>query len=578
MSLDFNTIVQLLDKPDELFVALYKHAHDNKTKAEASMLLAKLNKKHGFAFGQAASEALDAGCSCWTIIDVLRDGFSSLKHHQNDLLPLFEKLYHKTLNDGAAHIQYEYAPSLVKNQPQFAKKLLDLLLKQDSAYICGHVVGLMRARIDGNEASMFGEVLKLRNVPSVHAQYALINVLSGLNYRHPKNKKLVTKAMAALAELEDRKDSQLLPAIAHGYGMMVDAAPTASRKLKEYSGLCLPDVDWQISRVLFHQTKHNKDNWYNDLLMDLGRTKCEHKGIIDNLDFTLFHLLRHNQDWERVGAVLRNWIVNSDFIRTGHKIDELFDSTIATYIQKTDKLQLLITMFLNDDHPAVNKAAGQLISDFRTHGGKSIRLDKDVLSTLDIKDMQFIGRKILGYVFDPEAVMSLALSMLDGKKNTVRVSKLVESVFLPHIFADYPDLCEEFLEKALSVEKSKSKKAFISGVLKQARKVNIQRKRLPHLKELRISSKEKHAIALAEQKMTQAIQDAAQEKSIMAQIATHIPLKYGVGFFSYHDGKFSEPTGLQSFSTSIPIPITEVFAPIDGAKQRFSFRRARRER
>lgn len=577
-ALDFKQLEGLRDTPDKLFDMLYRYTGDAKSQEDIRRALLKLTKKHGFDFGSSAIAALDADCSCWTVIEVMRSGFDVGKHQLDATLSLFEKIYEKSLNDGAAFTQYDYAAKLVKNQPRFAENLLNRLLQQDAPYICGHITELIRARIQNEEDKKFGQVLKLRNYASTNIQFALINILTGINYRAGRNKNLLTKAMAVLSELEDRNNALLFPAIAHGYGVLVSYAPSAQGKIKEYSSRGIPEIDYQLSRILFRQTQHKNDNWFNDLLLELGRTRCEYKGIIDNIDSTLFHMLSHNQDWERVRGGLRNWLVKSDFLASSQRVDEFFDSTISAYSRNTDKLQELITIFLNDDHPAVNKAAAQICSYFKSHGGKSLKLDIQVISALSFKDLQYIARRILGYVFDPDVTISMALSLLDMKAIPVNVRELAENMFIPHICSEYPEYCETVLKNALLLEKKKTKKAFISKILQQCRRVNTARDKLPRVKELRVSQKDAYTIALAEQKVKQSFQDKAHEKSIFAQIVTNIPLKYGVGFFSHHEGKFSDPTPLKSFSTSIPIPVSEVFAPIEGAQERLSFRRVKRER
>jgi hypothetical protein len=71
--------------------------------------------------------------------------------------------------------------------------------------------------------------------------------------------------------------------------------------------------------------------------------------------------------------------------------------------------------------------------------------------------------------------------------------------------------------------------------------------------------------------------EEAQKDSIFRQIATEIPIKAGIGTFSFRNGTYSDTSFLKSFSHSVSLPRRYVLDSIGYDISRLYYRIAKRE-
>lgn len=77
---------------------------------------------------------------------------------------------------------------------------------------------------------------------------------------------------------------------------------------------------------------------------------------------------------------------------------------------------------------------------------------------------------------------------------------------------------------------------------------------LPRLTELRPPPTLQRQFAKARAKQINKAMMAERKKSIIRQIVTEVPIKAGIGWFSFRDGAYTEPSYLKSISHSVELP------------------------
>jgi len=100
---------------------------------------------------------------------------------------------------------------------------------------------------------------------------------------------------------------------------------------------------------------------------------------------------------------------------------------------------------------------------------------------------------------------------------------------------------------------------------------------LPRLAELRPPPRIQREFAKARDKQMSASMEEAQKGSIMRQLCTEVPLKAGVGSFSFRDGVYGEPTYMKSISHSVSLPMRVAFDSVGYDLHLYSMRIAKRD-
>jgi hypothetical protein len=97
-------------------------------------------------------------------------------------------------------------------------------------------------------------------------------------------------------------------------------------------------------------------------------------------------------------------------------------------------------------------------------------------------------------------------------------------------------------------------------------------KALPQIKELRPSQDLRIKMQKQQSKTMEVHKKAADENSIVRELATFIPLKAGVGSFSFRDGEIGQSSYLQSFEHSIALPRRHVLDAVGYELSQFGYR------
>ena len=302
------------------------------------------------------------------------------------------------------------------------------------------------------------------------------------------------------------------------------------------------------------------------------------KGAIDNYDYVLTQLIADESQQHFVLSCLSEWaIANANNTPRDKTIAELFNSTFSELANRRELLSQIITeWFLSDSSQLASSAAG-LLSHLSVHGLKNPEFSIPLLDTLKENDLLFLARRQLGFVISEEHLLSLTMSLLKTKEPQQRTFGIVNSMLTAEIGEDYPDTTIDILEAAISKETDSEWIAFYSKVIDNIRSRIKALENLPHLLELRPPPSLERQFAMAQAKKMNNMMEESQKNSIIRQLATNIPIKAGLGCFSFRDGSYIDTSHMQSFSHSVSLPRRYVLDTVGYELSHFFLRLAKRE-
>lgn len=542
----------------------------------AKKLVIDLNQSDGIDLCDLGSQAIDDGFPVFDVIHVLEEAIPYLNINIETFIGLLEKLYEGTQNDLAAHLQYKPINKLVETQPELSRAFLDRLIDIDRPFVVGYITHLFQSFAKDNEQDVFKELDDLTLHESSQVVSAVVNVLGNLNYKPKENQTLLKRTFQIFDDIEKRNLEGLDACIANACGNLLEMNRKASRKLVYYSNKNIPDVDYAISRVLFLDIeKYGGEEWFEKLLMSLTRTRCEHKGIIKNLDYVLSALIKKEDNRLLAESFFVKWIETSDYKIREEKLHGLFGSTFLALLNHRENLQKFITRLFNHDSYKAHNAASEIINFCNLHELALLKLDRKELAQLELQDLLYIGRKILGYLIDSRTQCSLTLSLLDKSPRNNKIQSLVHSIFVDHIGRDYPGSTIEFLKHEVSTSKSKIKRDLAESVIAHIERDQAARTSLPHIREIVPPSQQTRQILLEQNKVMSRSMEKAQKGSIV-NLFKKIPIKHGLGSFSYMNDDYMPVSKLSEHSAYMELPASEMSHPVYAAIERAGFRRAKK--
>jgi len=332
------------------------------------------------------------------------------------------------------------------------------------------------------------------------------------------------------------------------------------------NAICMSTTEMKVKQVF--------EDWLN-LLCKLTPA---HGGFLQQLDFVLSQLLSDELRQQLVISWLTEWSsVNAEDIPRDKSIAEIFNATSHELANRPALLSQLITDWLLADNRKLASAAAGLLSHIGVRGFITPEFDVSRLDTLEKSDLLFLARRMLGFVFSENQLISLTISLLNTRDAKQRVFGLASELFVNEIGKDYPSSTIEALELAKSSAKDKEIIGFYSNAIAEIKNRINTLNNLPRLTELHAPPRIQREFAKARDKQMRISMEEAQKGSIMRQLCSEIPLKAGIGSFSFRDGVYGEPTYMQSISHSVSLPMREASDSVGYNLHLFSMRIAKRE-
>jgi hypothetical protein len=297
----------------------------------------------------------------------------------------------------------------------------------------------------------------------------------------------------------------------------------------------------------------------------------------NDFDHVLSQLIEIDIHDELVYDSLTTWVVKHYDSRTSdEKLGSCFAQSIRELIDKP-LLHELITRWLISDERILGAAYRDLIGHLWVHGVKQPVFAQDILDTLTTDDFKYLARRLIGWTFHEEALLSLTFSLLETKEAQQRAFGWVYALLVNEVGRNYPQATLEVIEEKLNGA-SPEVEQLLEKVQADLLAYTEPIKQLPIRHEFRppIPMRIRHAVALKKAREQREATDKANEQSILQQLFTRIPLKSGTGSFSFFHGKISAINRLGSFSCFISLPAQYVVDPLNDEIKNLGLRAAKR--
>lgn len=297
----------------------------------------------------------------------------------------------------------------------------------------------------------------------------------------------------------------------------------------------------------------------------------------NDFDHVLSQLIEINIHDELVYDSLTTWVVKHYDSRTSDKkLGSCFAQSIRELIDKP-LLHKLITRWLISDERILAAAYRDLIGHLWVHGVKQPVFAQDILDTLTADDFKYLARRLIGWTFHEEALLSLTFSLLNTKEAQQRTFGWVFALLVNEVGRNYPQATLETIQEKLN-SVSPEVKQLLEKVQLELLAYTEAIKQLPIRHEFHppIPMRIRHAVALKKAREQREATDKANEKSIWQQLCTTIPLKAGTGSFSLFQGKISDINRLSLFSISSSLPAQYVVDPLNDEIKNLGLRAAKR--
>ena len=296
-------------------------------------------------------------------------------------------------------------------------------------------------------------------------------------------------------------------------------------------------------------------SYFSSWLKFLCKLPPGSKSILDHFDHVLSRLLKDASHQNLVFSLLTEWVtLNGKGGPHDDSIPEYFEMSTIELARHPDWLSEFVTEWLLADNKKLASVAAGLLRYLNVHGLEKPELSVDKLDTLQPADLLFLARRLLGYVFSENHLLSLSMSFFKTKDAPKRTFPILHSLLIDEVGYDYPYSTIQVLEVADAVEERSEFKTFYSNTIEALRNRMQSLEALPRLTELRPPPTLQRQFAKARAKQMNKAMMAERRKSIIRQIVTEVPIKAGIGWFSFRDGAYTEPSYLKSISHSVELP------------------------
>lgn len=294
---------------------------------------------------------------------------------------------------------------------------------------------------------------------------------------------------------------------------------------------------------------------FNEWVRFLCKLLPQTKGGIDNFDYVLYQLISDELQQQFAISCLTDWIrANAEDTPRDKSVTKLFNSTASDLANRPELLSQAITDWFLSDGMRLASAAAGLLSYLWVHGIKKPEFSSSRLDVLEQSDLLFLARRMLGFIYSEDHLISLTMSLLKTKNAPQRTFGITRSLLIDELGQDYPISIVDALEAAKSSTTESEWITFYSSIIETIDGHMKTLEALPRITELRPPPSLQRQFAKARAKQMNEAAEEASKGSIIQQLATKIPIKGGLGWFSFYDGSYSSPSYMKSFSHSVSLP------------------------
>lgn len=570
-----------LDDPNAVFSALLevwlKETQDDEKLS--GFALACLHNEGLIDLFDLATAAAPSFRSIFDIIHILEGAIPLAKNIKTDSLFRFAKCSHENLKrDLMGGRIYEVIIAWLVQNVTIANEIINSYInlpeEETATLYRGALIAI--SKTDLNESISL--VVKYSKLDNYLISAPAIEALGFFQYTSSESDHSFGIAIDLARSVVQAENSTLLNSASASLWRLVQQRPSKYEYLQHLIEAKKPETHYALSQFLFFNVdKYSEEIWFEDIVYACASVNPNQKGIIDNLDMVLSSLLKKDNTKEIAISFLEKWLIlRSNTELKEENLETLFNSTFYEII-KRQLLSHVFTRWMFHDSRALANGAFQLIHSFEISGGKELSYDMCLIDKMNSSDIVFLVRRTIGYVFEDGLLHSLIWSLINSEAAVNKALGTVHEIFINRLGYDYPNFTIKFIEEKLEKGNLAAEIQLMSNsIILSIKNYQNTLDSLPQLTELKPSHSKVRLFAKERQKQMHKATEAAQEKSVFAQLVTRVHLKAGRSSFSRRDNSYSEKMHLSSHSYSITIPRSEVIDPVGSERERLMFRNTKK--
>ena len=510
------------------------------------------------------------------------DALPELNYHPTDLADQLGPVLTATESFVPLGKLHGAIEELAKQSQQKAESLLKAFLQRPEQRTGELAANVLKAFWTFNPSMAHQKALQLTKakIPALQR----IGAIAWFSYELPSHEEKLVVTISRLEELCESNDTDILSVVAQALSALFRNLEGENYRRRIREGFLRlsshedPSVQYVIARCLVQLADGSADaDWFWESLDHLSGVSASHKGIVDNLDLTIYSLVKHHP--KRVTRYLQHVVTSrSAEIKGEHSgLLDLYENTVIRLIEKKQSiLESTITLWFASKDSRLHQAAADIVARFvqerRHQSGDTIQLDKTELNMLDEEDVHRVMCALAGYLDDFKALAVLLVSVLSREPLNERTHDLIVEALVDVVLYNMPSVGDYLRDLAADAGTLEIVRQVAKESLACSDAYYTPLKNRPRIKEFAPPDIRIHRYNAAQERLLRNLQDKAFNESRFLSMIPVVPTKYGRSSFSAEHGNMTSPIPMRSFNTPIDLPRESIIDPLGWKIKRMQWR------
>lgn len=476
------------------------------------------------------------------------------------------KILSRIENDFLASDYYNGIDEACSKDIKFGKALYELISKSS----CEKTQRILNRTISGvfkkDSGWATGEVLwLLENEKSIRLNQGIISI-SNFNLSNPNLENFIKGVDARFSEFIENKDlsADVLASVLCTCRNQRKYLPNADKYIRSLFEREENEIKIQLLYLLDYNIDiKSETDFYKSVLNALLSMNTELKGAYDTLSYTLENEVTENFDiiLEFLNAWVGFSVINANNTKLLQPVFNKIYNLKPVYFQK------LITEWLNDDSINFQLAIFGIIRELSYGNVETIKLDKNLLQGYSLFDIEFIARKIIGFVYEKDLSTSMLFSIIEAKYEDESTVNYLADIFVNHLIFNYYSTVDYLNGKKKNAPKKLKK--IIDEIISDGKRYYDSYSKLELFKEFDPSEVRLNYISrLRSKKFSKSYNDSEKNSGSFSSLFTTLHFRVGKTSFAKFDGKYTAHMEPKLISHSTEMPRGEYIDPVGQAQLR----------
>lgn len=319
------------------------------------------------------------------------------------------------------------------------------------------------------------------------------------------------------------------------------------------------EIKAQLCQALYYNINIDDDpDLYQEVLLSLVSINHKLFGAHNHLAYKLGQALEKHYDI--IIDFLNAWVSYSPE-NAGQVV--LFQSVFnELYDKNPSKFSQLATQWINEDKINFHIAIFKVFQQVGYIGVYYVQLDKKLLKSYSINDVEFIVKKIIGFEYDKDRLNSMLYSILENTYENQDALNLVAGYYVDYLIFNYYSSID-FLEEKRTKASEKLKK-IIDEIIEEGKKLYEAYSELKILKEFEPSEERLNYMGkIQAKKFRKDHEEHRKNDTGFLSMVSTIHFRSGKTSFAKFKGEYSEHMEPKLISHSAEMPRGEYIDPVN---------------